>query len=401
MFKIQTETNCFEGLLGFYSGRLISSPLIPPEHVYFSLTSRCNLRCETCDVARVSSRPEDELSTSEVKEIILQIKGLGIKHIIFSGGEPFLREDLLEILEFALSEEIENVALVTNGILLNEQIIEKLIKIKLTHITVSLDGIEKTNDAVRGRGVFKKIVDNLDKLIFYKEKFSLSLPTIGINFTIMNKNITDMLDMVKFAKRKKYNAIIFQPVLFSNISMHEKKTNLLWPSQEYMPQLEKAISKLIKLKTSLTGLDINTDISVLKAIPGYFRGEVLSGDFKCYEAIKRIVITCAGKVWSCMGVYGDLKENNLEKIWFSKEATDIRGKIKRCHAHCLQDCVYLPVDILGETNALLAKLSCAGPEKRAIKSRLLKKLEYYSQLTRGEKESGILNLVKDALLKEA
>lgn len=400
MLKMQKELNCFEELIGFYSGRLISYPLIPPEHVYFSLTSRCTLRCEMCDVAKASSRPEDELSTSKVKEIISQIKGLGIKHIIFSGGEPFLREDLLEILEFALSAPIENVALVTNGILLDEQIIEKLIKIKLTHITVSLDGMEKTNDAVRGWGTFKKIVDNIDKLIFYKQKLSSNLPTIGINFTIMNKNIVDMLNMVKFAKRKKYNAIIFQPVLFSNISMHEKKINVLWPSEENLPKLEKAISKLIKLKTSLTGLDINTDISVLKAIPDYFRGERLSGDFKCYEAIKRLVITCAGKIWSCMGIYGDLKENNLEKIWFSKEAADIRGKIKCCHAHCLQDCVYLPADILRETNALLVKLSCAGSGKTEIKSRLLKKLEHYSERASHEKESGILNLVKNELLKE-
>lgn len=401
MFKMQKEMNYFEELLGFYSGRLISYPLIPPEHVYFSLTSRCSLRCQMCDVARASSRPEDELNTSEIKEIILQIKFLGAKHIIFSGGEPFLREDLLEILEFALSKKIENVALITNGLLLDEQVIERLIKIKLTHITVSLDGIEKTNDAIRGEGTFKKIVDNLDRLIFYKEKLSSRLPTIGINFTIMNKNITDMLEMVKFASQKKYNAIIFQPVLFSNISMHEKKSNVLWPSQENLPKLEKAISKLIKLKTSSSGLDINTDISILKAIPDYFRGETLSGDFKCYEAIKRIVITCAGKVWSCMGIYGDLKKDNLEKIWFSQEAAQTRGKIKHCFAHCLQDCVYLPADIMGETKQFLAKLSWVGTGKSEIKYRLLKKLEHYLECASHEKESGILNLVKNELLKES
>ncbi len=398
---MQKEMNYFEELLGFYSGRLISYPLIPPEHVYFSLTSRCSLRCQMCDVARASSRPEDELNTSEIKEIILQIKFLGAKHIIFSGGEPFLREDLLEILEFALSKKIENVALITNGLLLDEQVIERLIKIKLTHITVSLDGIEKTNDAIRGEGTFKKIVDNLDRLIFYKEKLSSRLPTIGINFTIMNKNITDMLEMVKFASQKKYNAIIFQPVLFSNISMHEKKSNVLWPSQENLPKLEKAISKLIKLKTSSSGLDINTDISILKAIPDYFRGETLSGDFKCYEAIKRIVITCAGKVWSCMGIYGDLKKDNLEKIWFSQEAAQTRGKIKHCFAHCLQDCVYLPADIMGETKQFLAKLSWVGTGKSEIKYRLLKKLEHYLECASHEKESGILNLVKNELLKES
>lgn len=398
--QIQKEYNNLEELLGFYAGREISQPLIPPEHVYFPLTSRCTLKCEMCDVVKFPSRTEDELSTPKVKEIILQIKELGTKHIIFSGGEPFLRKDLLEILEFAASCGIENTALVTNGILLDEQTIERLIKIKLTHITVSLDGLEKTNDSIRGRSTFKKITGNIDKLIFLKHKFSSLLPTVGINFTIMNKNIEDMLDMVKFAKKKKYNAIIFQPVLFSNISMYEKKTSILWPSQENLAKLEKIVSKLIKLKTSKFGLDINTDISILKALPDYFKGEKLTSDFKCYEAIKRLVITCAGKVWSCMGIYGDLKENSLKEIWFSEEAMEVRKKIKYCNAHCLQDCVYLPSDIIGKTKSLLRKVSDTEAVKTEFEIRLLDRLEYYSTRLGTEKDNETLGLIKKDLVKE-
>lgn len=397
---MQKEYNSFEELLGFYTGRLIAYPLIPPEHVYFSLTSRCNLRCEMCDVARSPSCPVDELTTLEIKRIILQIKEVGTEHVIFSGGEPLLRNDILEILEFAISCGIKNVALISNGVLLDEPLIEKLIRMQLTHITVSLDGLKKTNDSIRSKGTFKKVVDNLDKLIVYREKISSIFPTVGINFTIMNKNIGDILNTVKFAKRKKYNAIIFQPVLFSNISMHEKKINALWPSGEDLIKLEVTLDKLIELKKKLKGLDINTDTAVLKAIPDYFRGKDLSHDFKCYEAIKRLVITCVGKVWSCKGIYGDLKKNNLKQIWFSEESRAVREKIKHCNAHCLQDCVYLSSDIIGKTKDLVKKTSNTGIVKTEIKSRLLGKLEYYAVSLGHEKENEILNLIRKELVKE-
>jgi len=377
---LEKECSNFEELLGFYSSRLISYPLIPPEHVYFALTNRCSLKCLMCDIPKTPSGIEDELSTSKIKEIILQIKDLGVKHLVFSGGEPLLREDLLDILEFSVSNDIKNVALITNGVLLDDCIVQKLIKIQLCHITISLDGLKKTNDEIRGKGVFEKTVANIDKLNFYKEKFNAAFPTVGINFTIMNRNIDDILDIIELAKNKRYNAIVFQPILFSNISMYEKKTNILWPSKEDVLKLRKVMHKVINLKNKLNGLGIYTEDAVLKTIPDYFTGKRLGSDFKCFEAIKRIVITYDGKVWSCMGSYGNLKEDNLKNIWFSKDAMAIRDKIKNCNAHCLQDCVYFPSNILDKTKELLKKIKGAKAKKKEIKSRLLAKLRYYTNI---------------------
>ncbi|MBL7196843.1 MAG: radical SAM protein [Candidatus Omnitrophica bacterium] len=341
--------------IGFCLGRLFSCPVVAPEHVYFSLTSRCNLRCAMCDISKNPSSAADELSTAKVKDIILQIKKMGIRHIIFSGGEPLLREDLIEVVQFAISIGIEMADIITNGTLFNDRLIEKLIKIRTNHITFSLDGLKDTNDYIRERGVFEKSEDNIDKFNYYKNKYSAPFPTIGINFTIMNRNINDILPMIEFARNKKCNIVLFQPILFNNTKMYEKKRNILWLAQKDIVRLGSILSKVVDLKENLRDICICTSRDVLRAIPYYFQGERLPTAFGCYEAIKRIVISSDGKLWSCMGIYGDLNKNDLQRCWFSKEAMKVRWKTRKCKEHCLQDCTYSPSNILKDLSGLLVK----------------------------------------------
>jgi len=345
---LERELIKLEDMVGFFTSRIISYPLVPPEHVYFSLTNRCCLRCVMCDIPKSPGRQEDELTTEEAKKIILQIKELGVRHLILSGGEPLLREDLMELIRFSRASGIPWVDIITNGILCNDEVAQSLIGSGLNHVTISLDGISKVNDAIRGQGSFAKSVEAIDKLNYYKEKNKVSSPSIGINFTILNKNINDMLKIIEFAKSKKCNTVVLQPVLVSNVSMYDRKKNALWPSVKEMPLLDENIRKLIKMKEKTNGILIYTDPAILKAIPGYFRGKKPGRRFKCYEGIKRIVITCDGKLWSCMGIYGDLRKDNLKKIWFSEEVQKIRKSVRNCQSHCLQDCVYFPMDIFGQ-----------------------------------------------------
>ncbi|MBZ9577964.1 radical SAM protein [Patescibacteria group bacterium] len=353
--RLEKEYTMLEEKLGYYFGRVLSYPLIPPEHVYFSPTNRCNLRCKMCAINKTSDKAK-ELTTSKIKETICQIEGMGIKHLIFSGGEPLMRDDLLAIAEFAVTHSIEKVDIVTNGVLLNDKIIQKLLEIKLNHITISLDGLEDTNDEIRGKTVFNKAEKNINKLIYYKSKYKSLFPTVGINFTIMDKNINDILPMIEFARANKCNCIIFQPLLSNNIKMSEKRKNDLWPSKENIIKLKKYMQKIIHLKDTLEDFEICTDKAVLEALPGYFKGESPGSGFRCYETIKRIVIGYDGKVWSCVGMYGDLEKKSLKEIWFSQEAMRIRNIVKQCNKHCLQDCVYLPSDILADIRRLFKRI---------------------------------------------
>jgi MoaA/NifB/PqqE/SkfB family radical SAM enzyme len=396
MNDLEKKYREFEEKLGFYFGRAASYPLIPPEHVYFPLTNRCNLRCQMCDISKNPSSIEEELSTDKIKEIIAQIKDMGIKHIIFSGGEPLLRQDLFEIIQFSVEKSIEMVDLITNGMLLNDDIIQRLIKLKLNHITISLDGLEENNDSIRGRGVFKNAENNIDKFNFYKSKYNSGSPTIGINFTIMDKNINDILPMVDFARGKGCNLILFQPILFNNTKMYEKRKNILWLSPASIVKLEGIIQQLIELKDESGGVFIYTDANVLRALPGYFEGKRPAGAFKCYEGIKRIVITYNGKLWSCLGIYGDLKTNRLQDIWLSKEAQAIRDKAKKCKEHCLQDCVYFPSNIKDQLNTFLKMIDNTGElEGVDFKNRLVGKIKHYIEAAYLRNKKTLLNISKN------
>ncbi|NQU19301.1 radical SAM protein [bacterium] len=344
--KLKKEWIKLRERLGFYSSRLISYPIVPPEHVYLSLTNRCNLQCKMCDIYKNPNGEENELSTVEIKDIIIQMKQMGIEHLILSGGEPLLRRDLLEIVELAIGKNIEMVDIITNGMLLNDDIIKKLINLRLNHITVSLDGLKSINDEIRGKGSFDKAERSIDRINYYKDKYDQKIPTVGINFTIMNSNIDDMIPMIEFARLKKCNIIVFQPLLFNNTKMYKKVNNPLWPSEEMVERLEKIIPEIINIKSESDNLNIYTDNEILKALPGYFKGRRPKSHIKCYEGIKRIVITSDGKLWSCSGVYGDLKEKSLKRIWYSFNAAKMRIKSKRCNEHCLQDCVYFPSGII-------------------------------------------------------
>ena len=392
---LDRELTNLEKKIGYYLGRLNSDPFIPPEHVYFSLTNRCNLRCEMCDIPKYSSKEDDELSAKELKSIILQIKEMGVQHLIFSGGEPLLRKDLLELVEYAVAKNIKMVDIITNGTLLNDDIIKKLIKCRLSHITISLDGLSKINSEIRGQGVFEKAESNIDKFNYYKEKYKALFPTVGINFTIMDRNVSDILPMIDFAASKKCNIIVFQPVLFSNIRMHEKRTNSLWPSKNTISKLKTIFEEVIRMKTALGSLFIYNDRLILEAMPSYFEGKKLPDNFKCYEGIKRMVITYDGKLWGCKGVYGDLKKKTLAESWFSNKAMEMRKEVKKCKRHCFQDCVYFPSDISGEIKSFLKNIeSISAQRKSCVQQRLLKDISNYRDILLTKKKTFRLDFSK-------
>ncbi len=361
--------------IGFHLSRVIAYPLTPPEHVYLSLTNRCNLKCKMCDIYKNPSSKEHELSTDIIKDVIAQIKEMGIKHLIFSGGEPLLRDDLVELVEFAVLRGLGMVDIISNGTLFNDDIIRRLINSGLNHITISLDGVGKVNDEIRGEGVFDKAAANIDRINYWKRRYESAFPTIGINFTIMDNNIDEILPMVEFARDKNCNILVFQPLLSNNTKMFEKEESVLWPKKESVSKMIEVFKEVKKLKNELSNLFIYTADAIIDSIPRYFEGKRLPKDFKCYEAIKRIVITYEGKVWSCVGIYGDLKQNSLRDIWHSKEAYKVRKKVRKCRQHCLQDCVYFPSNVFEEIDLFLKKLEENGDVE--LKKNFIQKIEYY------------------------
>jgi len=152
------------------------------------LTYKCNLRCKMCPFWQ---RPSEDSSTEQEKAILRQIYDSGACGIAFEGGEPLLRKDLGKILAFSRSLPLHT-SLITNGILLESRIDEVAQYINGA-IYVSLDGLERTHDAIRGvNGCFRKAVKGITA--------SVAKVPVTINTTIMAENINEIEDLVKLAK---------------------------------------------------------------------------------------------------------------------------------------------------------------------------------------------------------
>jgi MoaA/NifB/PqqE/SkfB family radical SAM enzyme len=136
-------------------------------------------------------RPSQDSSLAQEKAILTQVYNSGACGIAFEGGEPLLRKDLVEILAFSRSLPLHT-SLITNGTLLESKIDEISPYINGV-VYVSLDGLEKTHDAIRGvAGSFRKAVRGISAA---EEKVAVT-----INTTIMAENIDEIESLVRLAK---------------------------------------------------------------------------------------------------------------------------------------------------------------------------------------------------------
>lgn len=123
--------------------------------VVWNMTKRCNLRCIHCYASSGDVSPTDELSTSEARSLIDDLASFGVPVLLFSGGEPLLREDLTELISYASKQGIR-AAISTNGTLISQEVAGRLKDAGLAYAGVSLDGLKETNDRLRGlEGAFE------------------------------------------------------------------------------------------------------------------------------------------------------------------------------------------------------------------------------------------------------
>ncbi len=134
-----------------------------PLRIDLNVTNRCNLRCSYCYIDFEDFKRKKDLTTQQIKEIIKGLHSHGMFSIRLMGGEPLLRDDTGEILDFIRSKHIL-CEINTNGYLVKKWI--KELK-KVDSVCLSLDGDEKSNDIVRGKGCYQKVIETLKLLLSY------------------------------------------------------------------------------------------------------------------------------------------------------------------------------------------------------------------------------------------
>ena len=149
--------------------------------VAYNCTSRCNLRCLHCYSSSKPNQCSDELSTAQAKKLLLQLAEANCPVVLFSGGEPLLRDDLFELLAEAGRLGLR-IVLSTNGTLIDSGTARQLAEVGVSYVGVSVDGEEEFHDKFRAvRGSFKAAVAGIENC----KKAGIKT---GLRFTITKAN---------------------------------------------------------------------------------------------------------------------------------------------------------------------------------------------------------------------
>jgi radical SAM protein with 4Fe4S-binding SPASM domain len=143
-------------------------------------TGACNAHCKYCNVDASGGPAPRELNTQEALKLVDEVKKFGVRWFGIKGGEPLLRKDIFEIVAHAKSIGL-NVCLLTNGCFVDGEIYDKLVQNQVW-TSVSIDGPEEVNDALRGKGSYKKALSAIEKLAKGKILNGLAAAITTINY---------------------------------------------------------------------------------------------------------------------------------------------------------------------------------------------------------------------------
>lgn len=156
-------------------------------------TSKCNLECRHCYADAYTREAGHELTTREARAFIVSLAAMPVPVLLFSGGEPLMRDDIFDLAALAVSKGMR-IALSTNGTLITAAVAQRLKSAGFAYVGVSLDGTEKTHDRFRNRpGAFAEALAGL------RHSAAAGLRT-GVRFTLNRSNadeLEDVLDLVE------------------------------------------------------------------------------------------------------------------------------------------------------------------------------------------------------------
>ncbi len=200
-----------------------------PLFVSWAITNRCNGQCLYCRIWENSSQ---ELPTAKCLSLIEEIASEGGKIINFTGGEPLLREDIGELVDFIHSKGLQ-ATVNSNGSLFTEKV--KELK-NLSSLKLSLDGPQEIHDFIRGKGSFDKVMQAIDTAKTENLKFSLC--------TVLSRyNLAYIEQIIGLAKNLN-TTVSFQPAIETYLGSREIN-EVFSDGRSY----RQAINRLIKIKT--------------------------------------------------------------------------------------------------------------------------------------------------------
>ncbi|MCD6472401.1 radical SAM protein [Candidatus Aerophobetes bacterium] len=323
-------------LLNFCRGGYV--PITGPLKVFFEITFRCNFRCKNCDIWK---KPKgDEINTIQTRDILKQLAKNNVLHVSFSGGEPFLRKDLLDLIKLANNLGMKT-SVNTNGWFINHKVAKEICHSGLDTIYISLDGANANiHDYIRGiQGSFERVLKAIELI---RVERNGKTPKIFTNITINKTNVQDLAKMVDLSGKRGVDGVTM---------------SVVQDFEKYRPNKEMVLSSgylnELKLQMGLLKKDYR---HLLPHMDGYFdefgtyiKNPVELYKYRCVAGYATVLIHPNGDVFPCPVAFkkmGNIIQGSFAQIWYSENSNLLRKKIKENkHPICWFDCM-APLNIL-------------------------------------------------------
>lgn len=276
-----------------------------PLTVIFNITNRCNSRCKHCYASYSERDTSGELSTEQVKRLISDLRDNGCLRISFSGGEPLLRKDIEELIDYVQKMGMK-VTLNSNGILIPEYL--SVLK-KLDALAVSLDGRPEHHNILRGEGTGEKALFGIKSAVEYGIRVHSN--------TVLNKyNLDDidyMLDLARQYGFKAEFALAITNIFGEGLSPDEvKPTNGSFRNAlKYIIQKKKEGAPILFSASAYESvLNCWEDFSV----EGLMNAPAPKGMPKCPAGRFFCLIDADGTLWACPHLIGKIHSKNALKV---------------------------------------------------------------------------------------
>jgi radical SAM protein with 4Fe4S-binding SPASM domain len=308
----------------------------PLNYTYLEITKRCNFSCihcyAKCPTINKSLSYKKEMDIKEYYNLIDTLDDMGVMFIHITGGEPFIRDDIFDLLSYIASKNI-GFSILTNGSLLNEKKINKLKKLLPRSILISFDSNNKTIfEEIRGKNNYDKVLKNIEKCIEKKLRIRVS----AVLFEGINNSYNQLKSHFIFLKNKglKTNNIAFDE--FIPQGEGEDKTFLRVNERKTMNYLKQICNEVFSANSELT-----TTNSIKNLTSNTF----------CGLGVEMLYINCEGDILPCPGLsdneykIGNIFSHNLRNLWqnnntfnyFREKKYLNNSKCNNCEK--LEDCI--------------------------------------------------------------
>ena len=281
------------------------------------ITYRCNAKCNMCQVWKYPTEPSEEIGL----DVIEKLPDTFFANI--TGGEPFIRQDLPQIVD-VLRKKTKRIVISTNGYF-TDRIVSLCEKYPDIGIRISIEGLPKTNDEIRG------VPDGFDRGLRTLLKLRvMGIKDIGFAMTVQDSNCRDLLPLYHLVKGLGYE---FATAVVHNSHYFHKWDNKIHDRELVCGELKKLVKEFLCSRKPKDWFRAYFNWGLINYIYGNKRPLV------CDMGKVGFFVDPYGEVLACNGVdekqaMGNLNTQTWDEIWNSPQAENVRRMVKDCGKNC-------------------------------------------------------------------